>query len=279
MSANLHTNPAPQRPTAEHEIILRLDKVSMEFESDGRTVRALEEFTLDVRRGEFLTIVGPSGCGKSTVLNSIVGLLEPTHGKVYYKGQPHTGINTEIGYVTQEDNLFPWRTALGSVEFGMEVRGFPKEERRRRALELIEAVGLKGFENHYRHQLSGGMRQRVNIIRTLSYRPEVILMDEPFGPLDAQTRIILQDELLKLWQAEKATIIFITHDLSEAIAMADRVLVMSRRPGRVLALKEVNIPRPRDVYSISENPEYQRLHEELWRILREEVRPEGGGQR
>ncbi|MFZ5827927.1 MAG: ABC transporter ATP-binding protein [Bacillota bacterium] len=279
MTANLHTNPAPQRTTADADVILRLENVNMEFESDGNRVRALEDFTLDVRRGEFLTIVGPSGCGKSTVLNSIVGLLQPTHGTVFYKGQPHSGINTEIGYVTQEDNLFPWRTALGSVEFGMEVRGFPKEERRRRALELFEAVGLKGFETHYRHQLSGGMRQRVNIIRTLSYRPEVILMDEPFGPLDAQTRIILQDELLKLWQAEKATIIFITHDLSEAIAMADRVLVMSRRPGRVLALKEVKIPRPRDVYTISEDPEYQRLHEELWRILREEVRPEGGGHR
>lgn len=276
MSGKPHTPPAPQQTASAADVILRLENVNMEFRSDGKTVRALEDFTLDIRRGEFLTIVGPSGCGKSTVLNAIVGLLEPTHGTVYYKGKPHRGINTEIGYVTQEDNLFPWRTALGSVEFGMEVRGFPKEERRRRALELMEAVGLKGFENHYRHQLSGGMRQRVNIIRTLSYRPEVILMDEPFGPLDAQTRIILQDELLKLWQAEKATVIFITHDLSEAITLADRVLVMSRRPGRVLALKEVNIPRPRDVYTISEHPEYQRLHEELWKILRDEVRPEGG---
>jgi NitT/TauT family transport system ATP-binding protein len=247
----------------------------MVFEARGRQVMALENFTLDVQAGEFLTIVGPSGCGKSTVLNAIVGLLEPSAGTIRYKGRAVDGINTEIGYVTQDDNLFPWRSLQGNVEFGMEVRGFEPRQRREAATRLIDEVGLDGFERHYRHELSGGMRQRVNIIRTLSYGPELILMDEPFGPLDAQTRLNLQNQLLKLWQDRPGmTIVFITHDLTEAIALADRVVVMTKRPGRIKAVQPVALPRPRDIFDVQLLPEFRTLYDSVWRVLEDEIRIE-----
>ena len=255
------------------EPILRLEGVQRTFESRGRRVFALEDFTLDIKRGEFVTIVGPSGCGKSTVLNLVVGLLTPTGGRILFKDQERPGINTEIGYVTQEDNLFPWRTVLGNVEFGMEVRGIDPPRRREQALRLIQEVGLGGFEHHYRHELSGGMRQRVNIIRTLSYEPEVMLMDEPFGPLDAQTRLQLQNQLLQLWQERAGTtIIFITHDLPEAIGLADRVVVMTRRPGRIKSVCPVPIPRPRDIFSLQRDPVFRKLHDDIWTVLEDEMR-------
>ena len=253
--------------------IVQIDRLRMVFEARGGEVVALDNFTLDVVSGEFVTIVGPSGCGKSTVLNTIVGLLEPTVGTIQYKGRLTRGINTEIGYITQEDNLFPWRTLRGNVEFGMEVRGFAPAERRRIAERLIAEVGLAGFEGHFRHELSGGMRQRVNIIRTLSYGPEVILMDEPFGPLDAQTRLNLQNQLLRLWQGRPGTtIIFITHDLAEAIALADRVVVMTKRPGRIKAIYPVELPRPRDIFKVHLMPEFRTIFEEVWRVLEDEMR-------
>jgi ABC-type nitrate/sulfonate/bicarbonate transport system ATPase subunit len=174
--------------------ILSLRDVSRDFVRRGRVVHAMAGVSLDVAAGEFVTIVGPSGCGKSTLLNVVAGLLPPSGGEVLYKGLPVHGVNTEIGYVTQADNLYPWRTLRENVEFPLEVRGVAKAERRRRAAEVIERVGLGGFEDHYPYELSGGMRQRANIVRTLVYDPEVILMDEPFGPLDAQTRLILQDQ-------------------------------------------------------------------------------------
>jgi NitT/TauT family transport system ATP-binding protein len=259
--------------------ILRLNGVNRVFESRGRRVVALDDFTLDVRRGEFLTIVGPSGCGKSTVLNLVVGLLGVSSGSIHFKDRQHIGVNTEIGYVTQEDNLFPWRTVLGNVEFGMEVRKLPSKTRREQAERLIAEVGLGGFEHHYRHELSGGMRQRVNIIRTLSYEPEVILMDEPFGPLDAQTRLQLQNQLLQLWQERPGTtIVFITHDLGEAIALADRVVVMTRRPGRIKAVFPVPIPRPRDIFSLQRDPAFRDLHDRIWTVLEDEMRDDDASQ-
>jgi NitT/TauT family transport system ATP-binding protein len=200
------------------DTVVRLAHVQQVFSSRGQRVVALDDFSLDVRRGELLAIVGPSGCGKSTLLNLIVGLQSPTVGAIEYEGAvwPYGRINTAIGYVTQDDNLFPWRTLKSNVEFGMEVRkdrAFSPEERSRIADRLIREVGLDGFERHYRHELSGGMRQRANIIRTLGYEPGVILMDEPFGPLDAQTRIQLQGQLLQLWQSRPGTtIVFITHE-------------------------------------------------------------------
>jgi len=251
--------------------ILALREVARGFVTRGRVVEALAGVSLDVGAGEFLTIVGPSGCGKSTLLNLVAGLLPPSGGAVLYKGAPVRGVNTEIGYVTQADNLYPWRTLVENVEFPLEVRGVPRAERRRRAIALIERVGLGGFEDHYPYELSGGMRQRANIVRTLVYDPEVILMDEPFGPLDAQTRLILQDQLLGLWDAARKTIIFITHDLSEAVALADRVVVMTARPGRIKRICPVPLGRPRDLFHLHDDERFRVTYDTLWDDLEGEV--------
>ena len=252
--------------------LLSIEGVSKEYLARGKRVVALESIDLDVAESEFVTIVGPSGCGKSTMLNLIVGLLRSSSGRITFRGEPIDGICTKIGYVTQKDNLLPWRTLIQNVELSLEIRGVEKTERRRRAEDLIHRVGLGGFEEHYPHELSGGMRQRANIIRTLIYDPELILMDEPFGPLDAQTRIVLQDQLLKLWAATRKTIVFITHDLIEAITLADRVVLMSSRPGRIKSIENVSIPRPRDVFKIHESPEFRAVYERLWQQLRPEVK-------
>ncbi|HEU5319858.1 MAG TPA: ABC transporter ATP-binding protein [Methylomirabilota bacterium] len=251
--------------------LLSLEGVRKEFESRGKRVLALDGVDLALAEGEFLTIVGPSGCGKSTLLNLVVGLVRPSAGRILFRGRPVAGITPEIGYVTQRDNLLPWRTLAENVEIALEVRGVPRAERRRRAGALIERVGLQGFEDHYPHELSGGMRQRASIARTLIYDPALILMDEPFGPLDAQTRLVLQQQLLTLWSATGKTIVFITHDLVEAIALADRVVVMTSRPGRVKHVADVPIPRPRRVDEIHTSPEFQSTYERLWKELRPEV--------
>ena len=249
--------------------IISLRAVSRMFRSQHGEVLALSAMTVDIFEGEFVTVVGPSGCGKSTALNIIVGLLEPTAGEYFFRGQTSGGINKEIGYVTQADNLFPWRAVVDNVSFGLEMRGIgDRKERRRRSIDLLDQVGLAGFHNHYRHELSGGMRQRVNLIRTLVYDPKVILVDEPFGPLDAQNRLQLQDLLLRLWhQREGTTIVFITHDLTEANALADRV-VMTARPGKIREVVKVDLPRPRDIYMINEEPsQLTNLHLFFWRLL------------
>jgi NitT/TauT family transport system ATP-binding protein len=251
--------------------LLSVKNVRREFNVRGKNVLALDTLDLGIDEGEFVTVVGPSGCGKSTLLNLVVGLLPPSAGQILFRGRAVNGINPEIGYVTQKDNLLPWRTLIANVELALEIRGIEKTSRRRRAEELIGRVGLGGFEEHYPHELSGGMRQRANIIRTLIYDPELILMDEPFGPLDAQTRIVLQEQLLKLWFASRKTILFITHDLVEAITLADRVVVMTSRPGRVKHIASVRIPRPRDVYEIHTSPEFRDVYDTLWRQLRPEV--------
>jgi len=251
--------------------LLSVQNVRREFDVRGKNVLALDTLNLGLDQGEFVTIVGPSGCGKSTLLNLVVGLLAPSAGQILFRGRAVNGINPEIGYVTQKDNLLPWRTLIENVELALEIRGIEKSARRRRAGDLIERVGLNGFEDHYPHELSGGMRQRANIVRTLIYDPELILMDEPFGPLDAQTRIVLQEQLLKLWFASRKTILFITHDLVEAITLADRVIVMTSRPGRVKHIAAVPIPRPRDVYQIHTSREFRDVYDTLWRELRPEV--------
>jgi NitT/TauT family transport system ATP-binding protein len=251
--------------------LLSIEGVGKEYNVRGRKVVALDTINLSVAEGEFVTIVGPSGCGKSTLLNLIVGLLRASFGRILFRGDPIEGICTKIGYVTQKDNLLPWRTLIANVEIALEIRGVEKDARRRRAEELIGRVGLNGFEDHYPHELSGGMRQRANIIRTLIYDPELILMDEPFGPLDAQTRIVLQDQLLKLWSASKKTIVFITHDLIEAITLADRVVLMTSRPGKIKSIENVTIPRPREVFKIHESEQFRSAYERLWQQLRPEV--------
>ncbi len=254
--------------------VLSLRGVSQVYRGERGELVALQDIDLDVAEGEFVTLVGPSGCGKSTLLNLLVGLAAPSAGGVRFRGEARPGINHDIGYVTQADNLFPWRTVLRNVMFGMEMRALgDPAQRRQRAGALLDQVGLQGFHGHYRHELSGGMRQRVNIVRTLAYDPQVILLDEPFGPLDAQTRLQLQDLLLRLWQERpRTTIVFVTHDLTEAIALADRVVVMTARPGRIREIVPVPLPRPRDIYAISTDPAFRAIYDRVWAHLAEEMK-------
>jgi NitT/TauT family transport system ATP-binding protein len=232
---------------------------------------ALEDVSFSATAGEFVSLVGPSGCGKSTCLNLVAGLDQPSSGVVEHHGKAVRGVNTRIGYITQDDNLLPWRSVSRNVEFGLELRGVPKAERRARANEFIELVGLGGFEDHYPHELSGGMRKRAGIVRTLAYDSGVVLMDEPFGPLDAQTRVILQDELLRLWDRQRPAVLFVTHDLVEAITLSDRILTFTGRPGTIKQEYEVGLPRPRDVFHIHELPRFKELYDALWDDIRVEI--------
>jgi NitT/TauT family transport system ATP-binding protein len=237
----------------------------------GEPVLALQDVAFEARAGEFVSLVGPSGCGKSTCLNLIAGLDTPSDGTVSHHGTPVCGVNTRVGYITQDDNLLPWRSLRGNVELSLELQAVPRAERRARAQEFIDLVGLRGFEDHYPHELSGGMRKRAGIVRTLVYDNDVVLMDEPFGPLDAQTRVILQAELLKLWHRSRPTVLFVTHDLVEAIALSDRILVFTATPGRVKREYTVDIPRPRDPFRIHDAPGFAELHEALWDDIRAEI--------
>lgn len=218
--------------------------------------------------GEFLALVGPSGCGKTTLLNIVAGLLPPSQGTVYVEGAISRGVNPKFGYMFQKDTLLPWATAIENVILPMAVKGQPD---RRAAASLMTLVGLAGFEAHYPRELSGGMRKRIQLARLLAQDPEILLMDEPFGALDAQTRLIIQDEFLKIWERQKKTVIFVTHDLQEAIALADRIVLMSCRPGKIKALYSVDLPRPRMVEEALVHPRFTALFREIWRSLKEEV--------
>ena len=237
-----------------------------------RPLVAVEKASLTIAGGEFVTIVGPSGCGKSTLLNMMSGLTVPTEGKLRFNGADVHGVNRHIGYITQQDNLMPWRTLRDNVAFPLEIAGVPKVVRYERVKKWLEQVGLDGFEDAYPHELSGGMRQRANIVRTLVYEPDVLLMDEPFGPLDAQTRLLMQHDLLDLWRKTGKTIVFVTHDLTEAIALADRVVLMSARPGRIVRVDRVEIPRPRDIFHMHDNKYFRELYDKIWRELELPVR-------
>jgi ABC-type nitrate/sulfonate/bicarbonate transport system ATPase subunit len=251
---------------------VHFQNVSKAFRGVGQEpVLALQDVDLEVQENEFLAIVGLSGCGKSTLLNLCAGLLFPDHGQVLFRGQPVTRVNPRVGYLTQDANLMPWLTLSGNVTLPLEIKRLPAAERERQAHEWIELMGLGGFERHYPHQLSGGMQKRAAIARTLAYDPEVLLMDEPFGPLDAITRLTLQDELLRLWSSRRKTIVFVTHDLTEAISLADRVVIMTSRPGRIRAVLPVGLERPRDVFHIAEAPGFAEVHRELWDVFSSEL--------
>jgi NitT/TauT family transport system ATP-binding protein len=259
---------------AEMTSAVRFDHVYKAFVGRGRgsdAVLALQDVTFDAKPGEFISLVGPSGCGKSTCLNLLAGLSSPSDGVVAHHGSPVHGINTSVGYITQDDNLLPWRSLRGNVELSLELQGVERHERRKRADDFIHLVGLTGFEDHYPHELSGGMRKRAGIIRTLVYESAVVLMDEPFGPLDAQTRVILQAELLKLWERSRPTVLFVTHDLVEAIALSDRILVFTSNPGTIKRDYRVGLPRPRDPFRIHETPGFGELHDALWADIRVEI--------
>ncbi len=242
-----------------------------EGRAKSQALTALRNINLTVKKGEFVTLVGPSGCGKSTLLNMLAGLIDVTVGELKYKGREIKSVNTDVAYVTQADNLLPWRNLVGNVELAMEFKGYSENERQERVRHYINLVGLKGFEEYYPHELSGGMQKRVGIARTLAWEPETILMDEPFGPLDAQTRTIMQDELLKLWAQREQTTLFVTHDLVESIALSDRIAVFSRTPGQIVRIYDVNMPRPRDVFHIYEVPGFQDLYNSLWNDLKREI--------
>jgi NitT/TauT family transport system ATP-binding protein len=233
---------------------------------------AIENVSLDVAAGEFLVVVGPSGCGKTTLLDILAGLVSPTDGSVRIDGREEKGPSLSRGIVFQQYALLPWRTALSNVEFSLEARGgLSRDERRQSAQHYISLVGLSGFEHHYPHELSGGMKQRVAIARSLAYEPDILLMDEPFGALDAQTREILQEELLALWRRTNKTIIFITHSIDEAVYLGQRVAVMNSRPGRIEALIDIDLPKSADSDPRS-HPEFASYRHRIWELLRGEMR-------
>lgn len=256
----------------EHVASVELVNVSRSFVSPtGSTHMALRNFNLTVARGEFVAIVGPTGCGKSTTLNLVTGIAPPSEGDVYVMGKRVSGIDPRIGFVFQTDALFPWRSVVRNIAAGPLFRGTPKAKAYAKAREWIERVGLSGFEHHYPHQLSGGMRKRVTLAQTFINGPQILLMDEPFSSLDVQTRVVMQDELLKLWSESGAAVIFVTHDLEEAIALADRVHVLTASPATVKSTYEIDLPRPRVTSEIRYDPRFIEISRHIWSDLRDEV--------
>jgi NitT/TauT family transport system ATP-binding protein len=252
---------------------VRLDRVTIEFSiSGGQRFRAVEAAEIAVGAHEFVAIIGPTGCGKSTLLNAAAGLLAPAAGGVEIFGEPLSGLNRRAGYLFQQDALMPWKTALDNVAIGLEIAGTGRREARERARSWLARVGLASFGERYPHMLSGGQRKRVALAQVLIRDPEIILMDEPFGPLDAQTRLIMGDLLLKLWTENRKAVLFVTHDLEEAIALADRVVVMSAGPSaRIIGDFPITLPRPRDISEIRVEAAFQQLHRDIWHMLKGEV--------
>ncbi|MFM7848576.1 MAG: ABC transporter ATP-binding protein [Rubrivivax sp.] len=254
---------------------LELQDVSCTFiskDDPGQRYTAVQDVSLSVGAGEFVSVVGPTGCGKSTLLNVGAGLLQPSTGAVRVFGQPLAGINTRAGYMFQAESLMPWRTSLGNVMAGLEFRGVPLANARAQAEDWLRRVGLGGFGDRYPHQLSGGMRKRTSLAQTLALDPDIILMDEPFSALDIQTRQLMENEVLALWASKRKAVLFITHDLDEAIAMSDRVVVLSAGPAaRPIGEFAIDLERPRDVAEVRTTPRFIELHKAIWDVLREEV--------
>src|SRR5450432_2552497 len=250
-----------------------LSEVSVAFRlAGGGLYTAVENATLKVADGEFVAIVGPTGCGKSTLLNIAAGLMPPSSGGVDIFGAPLNALNRQAGYLFQADALFPWKTALENVAIGLETAGTPSGQARARAATWLTRVGLGSFGDRYPHMLSGGQRKRVGLAQVLIRDPKILLMDEPFGPLDAQTRQIMGNLLLELWNADRKAVLFVTHDLEEAIALADRVVMMSAGPGaRIIGDWRVPLPRPRDISEIRMEKDFHALHREIWSVLKDEV--------
>jgi len=234
-------------------------------------LRALQDINLAVERGEFIAVVGPSGCGKTTFLRIVAGLEPASSGEVNLDGRAVTGPGGNRGFVFQTDNLLPWRTVFANAIIGREIAGRLGAAERRRTMELLKLVGLEGFENYHPRQLSGGMRQRVNLARALAIDPEILLMDEPFSALDAQTREIMQTELMRIWEAGRKTVLFVTHQIDEAVFLSDRVLVFARRPGRLRESVVIELPRPRSL-AIKRTSEFVRYVDHIWRLIEDDVR-------
>ncbi|MCH3963714.1 MAG: ABC transporter ATP-binding protein [Clostridium sp.] len=247
--------------------ITRVFRVRNSGKRGFREFTAIKDINLEVKAGEFVTIVGPSGCGKSTFLDILSGLSKPTSGELYIDGKLVTGPALDRGMVLQGYALFPWRNVRKNIEYGLELKKIPRKKRKEISQKYIELVGLNGFEDRYIHELSGGMRQRVAIARSLAYNPEILLMDEPFAAVDAQTRETMQEELLKIWEKTNKTIIFITHSIDEAVFLADRVVVLSANPGEVKEIIDVNLPRPRKLGEIKNTSKFNNLSHRIWKLL------------
>ena len=254
---------------------LRLNGVTQRYPSPSDARKdfvAMRDVNLEIPAGQFVSVVGPTGCGKSTMLSAISGLRPASEGEVYLGDSLITGVRKDVGFVFQQDALLPWRTALQNVELSLRFRGVSKTESRRQARDWLGRVGLADFEDRYPHQLSGGMRKRVAVASTLVSEPDILLMDEPFSALDIQTRTLMENDLLHVWeQAAKNTVVFVTHDLEEAIGLSDRIIVMTASPGRVLGDYTIDLPRPRDLLEIKMSPQFQELYRAIWSDLEREV--------
>lgn len=273
LSAETGSRPPRVRPADSAASAISLDRVTIGFPVvDGKTFIAVKDVSLDVGPGEFIAIVGPTGCGKSTLLNVVAGLLTPMDGGARVLQRSLAGVNPVAGYLFQTDALFPWKTAIENVAIGLEVAGTASSVAREQAAVWLTRVGLKGFDHRFPHTLSGGQRKRVGLAQVLIREPKILLMDEPFGPLDAQTRQIMGNLLLDLWSAKQQSVLFVTHDLEEAIALSDRVLILSSGPeARVMGDWRVDIERPRDIAEVKHEERFRNLHREIWQVLRSEV--------
>ncbi len=254
--------------------MIELRALHKTFDRGSAPVEAVRDVNLTVAQGSIVSLIGPSGCGKSTLLHMIAGLYEPSSGDVIYDGRSVESVNTAAGYMTQKDTLFPWRTVRDNVALPAQLAGKPKAERHREAADILGRVGLDGFETRYPSELSGGMRKRAALARMLLYRPETFLLDEPFGALDAQLKLAMHELLLRLWREDKQTILLVTHDLVEAITLSDRVIVLTRRPSRIILDQEVDLPRPRDVLNVRFTPRFKEIYDKLWNFLRVEYEEE-----
>lgn len=263
--------------SAGHGPVVAARGVSKVFPSRDGDVVALRDVDWEMQPGEFVALIGPSGCGKSTLLNLVAGLLGPTIGKIEFEGECLTSVNTRVGYMTQKDSVFPWRTVLSNVALPLELRGMGREEREERAREFIRLVQLEGFESAFPSKLSGGMRKRVGLAQSLVAGPETILLDEPFGALDAMLKLALQAELMAMIESPDSSVknvLLVTHDLDEAVTLADRVVIMSPRPGRIRTEIRVELPRPRDPVTIRDSDDFQEKRREIWAYLQDEIRVE-----
>ena len=246
--------------------------LSKSFQLAGAVIEAVRDVSFSVRRGEFVALLGPSGSGKSTILNMIATLVKPSSGQILIDGKPVIAgrATPDVGYVFQRDTLFPWRTVADNIGYGLQLAGVPDAERRERVAACVAQAGLRGFEQAYPSALSGGMRQRAALMRTLVVEPQVLLMDEPFGALDTHTKIDMHEVLLRIWDREQQTVLFVTHDLGEALTLADRIILFSARPGQVKDMFQVDIARPRDAVKVRETPRYAELFQHIWHSLGEE---------
>jgi NitT/TauT family transport system ATP-binding protein len=246
--------------------------LSKSFQLGVATVEAVRDVSFGVRRGEFVALLGPSGCGKSTILNMVATLVKPTGGEIFIDGKPVIAgrATPDVGYVFQRDTLFPWRTVADNIGYGLQLAGVAEVERKERVAACVVQAGLPGFEDAYPSALSGGMRQRAALMRTLVVEPQILLMDEPFGALDTHTKIDMHEVLLRIWEREQQTVLFVTHDLGEALTLADRIILFSARPGQIKDVFEVDFARPRDAVKVRETPRYAELFQHIWHSLGEE---------